>query len=50
MRRALIFNGAFVMSTSALVFLLKGKQVRKELDEQKLQQSLQPRGTALTEI
>lgn len=41
MRRALIFNGAFISAASIFVFLLKGKQVRKALDEQKLQESLQ---------
>jgi FLVCR family MFS transporter 7 len=37
MRRALIFNGVFVMSCSALIFLVQGRQARKELDEQKIQ-------------
>ncbi|KAJ6577555.1 major facilitator superfamily domain-containing protein, partial [Mycena capillaripes] len=33
MHRALIFNGAFVVVTSLSVFVIRGKQVRKELDE-----------------
>jgi MFS transporter, FLVCR family, MFS-domain-containing protein 7 len=37
MRRALIFNGVFVMSCSVLIFLIRGRQARKELDEQKIQ-------------
>ncbi len=39
MRRALIFNGTFLMIVSATVFLLKGKQARKDLDESKLKES-----------
>ena len=35
MRRALIFNGVVVMSCSSFVFLIQGRQARKELDEQK---------------
>jgi len=34
MRRALIFNASFVLAVGSLVFFLRGKQVRKELDEQ----------------
>jgi MFS transporter, FLVCR family, MFS-domain-containing protein 7 len=41
MRRALIFNASFVVSVGSLVFLLRGKQVRKELDEEK-QTTAQP--------
>lgn len=41
MRRALIFNGASVMAAAALVFFIRGKQVRKEVDEKKHQESLQ---------
>ncbi|KAJ7116582.1 major facilitator superfamily domain-containing protein [Mycena epipterygia] len=33
MHRALIFNGAVVLSMALLVFLIRGKQVRKALDE-----------------
>jgi hypothetical protein len=33
MHRALIFNGAFVTAVSLSVFVIRGKQVRKELDE-----------------
>ncbi|KIL65843.1 hypothetical protein M378DRAFT_1032878 [Amanita muscaria Koide BX008] len=36
MQRALIFNGAFVMTTAGLVFLIQGRQERKRLDEEKL--------------
>jgi len=39
MRRALIFNGAIVMTAGASVFLLKGKQTRKQMDQQRAQQS-----------
>ncbi|KAF8894114.1 major facilitator superfamily domain-containing protein [Infundibulicybe gibba] len=42
MRRALIFNGAFVSGAAALVFLLRGKQVRKERDEGRLSQPIAP--------
>jgi len=34
MRRALIFNGAFIMASASFVFFLRGKQARRELDEQ----------------
>ncbi|TFK44255.1 major facilitator superfamily domain-containing protein [Crucibulum laeve] len=40
MRRGLIFNGTFVMTTAVLILLLKGKQVRKEVDEKKAQMML----------
>jgi len=33
MHRALIFNGVVVLSMALLVFLIRGKQVRKALDE-----------------
>ncbi|KAJ7470793.1 major facilitator superfamily domain-containing protein [Mycena latifolia] len=42
MHRALIFNGAFVLSVSLLIFLIRGKQVRKELDEKMQRRSHQP--------
>ncbi|KAJ6609864.1 major facilitator superfamily domain-containing protein [Mycena sp. CBHHK59/15] len=45
MRRALIFNGAIVMSTSVLIYFLRGEQTRKQVDQRKLQQSLQARPT-----
>ncbi|KAG6850973.1 hypothetical protein H0H93_005842 [Arthromyces matolae] len=35
MRRSLIFNGTFMMIAAASVFALRGRQVRKELDEEK---------------
>ncbi|KAF8207013.1 major facilitator superfamily domain-containing protein [Mycena galopus ATCC 62051] len=41
MHRALIFNGAFVVASSLLVFMLRGKQVRKELDKRMQRISLQ---------
>ncbi|KAJ6468306.1 major facilitator superfamily domain-containing protein [Mycena sanguinolenta] len=41
MRRALIFNGTFVVASSSLIFLLRGKQVRKELDERMQRNSRQ---------
>jgi hypothetical protein len=34
MRHALIFDGAFAMATGALIFLMKGSQERKRLDEE----------------
>lgn len=45
MRRALIFNGAFVLAAASFVILLQGRQVRKEMDEIKLQESTQTRRT-----
>ena len=41
MHRAIIFEGAFALSVSALVFALEGKQRRRELDEQRMQQTKQ---------
>ncbi|KAJ7881071.1 major facilitator superfamily domain-containing protein [Mycena olivaceomarginata] len=41
MHRALIFNGASVVAISSLIFLVRGRQVRKELDEQMQQRSRQ---------
>ena len=35
MHRALQFNGIFVMAVGALVFLIKGSQERKRMDEEK---------------
>ena len=35
MRRALIFSGAVAMSCALLIFLVQGRQTRRELDEQK---------------
>jgi len=40
MHRALIFHGAFILATASTIFLLRGKQARKELDELKQQQAL----------
>jgi len=34
MRRAIIFNGVWVVAITASVFFLRGRQVRRELDEQ----------------
>ncbi|KAK0455056.1 major facilitator superfamily domain-containing protein [Armillaria borealis] len=45
MRRALIFNGVFVLVAVSFVALLQGKQVRKHMDEIKLQESTQTRRT-----
>jgi FLVCR family MFS transporter 7 len=36
MRKGLIFNGVFVLVTSCTVLLIRGKQARKELDEEKI--------------
>ncbi|KAJ3877744.1 major facilitator superfamily domain-containing protein [Lentinula edodes] len=35
MRRGLIFNGVFVLASVLLIWLIKGEQVRKTLDEEK---------------
>ncbi|KAF9464950.1 major facilitator superfamily domain-containing protein [Collybia nuda] len=43
MRRALIFNGTIIMISAASVLFLQGRQARKELDEQKVQRSLEIR-------
>ncbi|KAG5647055.1 hypothetical protein DXG03_001425 [Asterophora parasitica] len=40
MRRALVFHGTIIMASCCLVFLIHGRQVRKERDEQKLQSLL----------
>ncbi|KAJ7666282.1 major facilitator superfamily domain-containing protein [Mycena rosella] len=42
MHRALVFNGAFVLSVALFVFLIRGKQVRKELDERMQRRAHQP--------
>jgi FLVCR family MFS transporter 7 len=34
MHRAIIFNGVWVVIITASVFFLRGKQARRELDEQ----------------
>ncbi|PFH46175.1 hypothetical protein AMATHDRAFT_77780 [Amanita thiersii Skay4041] len=38
MRRALIFNGTFVAVTASLVIFVRGKQERKQLDEDKIRE------------
>jgi len=38
MGKALIFNGVVIMVVSSLVFLVQGRQVRKERDEQELKE------------
>jgi MFS transporter, FLVCR family, MFS-domain-containing protein 7 len=35
MHKALIFTGVVVVACSSLVFVVQGKQARKELDEEK---------------
>ncbi|KAJ7132801.1 major facilitator superfamily domain-containing protein [Mycena crocata] len=40
MRRALIFNGTIAISTCAFIFFLHGKQTRKQVDQEKLHQSI----------
>ncbi|KAJ7725873.1 major facilitator superfamily domain-containing protein [Mycena maculata] len=40
MHRALIFNGTIVMASSAFIFFLHGKQARKLVDQERLQQSI----------
>jgi hypothetical protein len=34
MRRAIIFNGVWVLVITASIFFLRGRQARRELDEQ----------------
>jgi hypothetical protein len=34
MLRAIIFNGVWVLASTVSVFFLRGRQVRRELDEQ----------------
>lgn len=41
MRRAIIFQGAFALAASMTVFALQGKQSRRELDEQRMQETKQ---------
>lgn len=41
MHRAFIFQGAFALATSMTVFALQGKQSRRELDEQRMQETKQ---------
>jgi hypothetical protein len=41
MHRALIFSGTFVLSAATLVFLVRGKQARKERDEEMQDRSRQ---------
>ena len=47
MRRSLIFNGVFVMCAAACVFFIRGKQRRRQLDEEKIEQSLLENGVTL---
>ncbi|KAI0085553.1 major facilitator superfamily domain-containing protein [Irpex rosettiformis] len=39
MHRAIIFEGVFALSSSVMVFALQGKQTRRELDEQRMQEA-----------
>jgi FLVCR family MFS transporter 7 len=39
MVKALIFMGVFAMATCSLIFLLRGEQKRKMMDEEKLRES-----------
>jgi hypothetical protein len=32
MHRALVFNGAYIVACASLVFFVRGKQVRREMD------------------
>lgn len=41
MHRALIFNGSFIIVASLSVFFIRGKQVRKRADEEKLREALE---------
>lgn len=40
MHRALVFNGSIVMISCGCVFFLRGKQTRKQVDQEKQQQSI----------
>jgi hypothetical protein len=40
MYRALVFNGVFVVTAASMIFLIRGVQKRKQLDELKLQEAL----------
>jgi hypothetical protein len=50
MHSALIFNGAFELSIAMAVFLIRGRQVRKELDEKMQRQSEAPQAILPTDI
>ncbi|KAJ3570015.1 hypothetical protein NP233_g4678 [Leucocoprinus birnbaumii] len=41
MHRALIFNASFIMVACSSIFLIRGKQVRKRADEEKLREALE---------
>ena len=45
MGQALIFNGVFIVASASFIVFIGGKQARRELDEQKLQQSIHIRET-----
>ncbi|TFK54532.1 MFS general substrate transporter [Heliocybe sulcata] len=44
MRKALIFNAAFIWGFVVLVSIFRGKQARRQLDERKIQESRQEEG------
>lgn len=40
MKRALIFMASIIMASGSMIFLLRGAQARKELDEKKQEQAI----------
>jgi len=46
MRRALIFNGTFVLVATSVIFFMRGKQTRKERDEHMRRQTTEPKQPA----
>jgi hypothetical protein len=42
MRRAIIFNGVWVLAITVPIFFLRGRQARRELDEQMNEQQKMP--------
>jgi MFS transporter, FLVCR family, MFS-domain-containing protein 7 len=47
MHKAIIFNGVFIAVPCMLVFFLRGKQARKEMDESKIREQVSERGDML---
>jgi len=49
MRRAIIFNGVWVLAITVSVFFLRGRQTRRELDEQ-MNEEQKTAGTGMNEM
>jgi hypothetical protein len=49
MHRSIIFNGAWVVAITASIFFLRGKQTRRELDEQ-MNEEQQTSSTGMNEM